>query len=142
MMKGGENVTKLQKTATVASTVIGSLLITPVSVFAQNTINLRLQNGQFTNVANYTPTGVARAVINLILVLAGLVAFFFLLLGGLQWILAGGDKEGTEKARKRITAALIGLVVIFSAYAIMILASQFLGVDLLQFNINPIETNA
>lgn len=78
---------------------------------------------------------------NLILVLAGLIAFIWLLWGGLQWILAGGDKEGTEKARKRITAALIGLVVVFSAYAIIQLVGAFIGVNLLQFNIIPVNVN-
>jgi hypothetical protein len=98
-------------------------------------------NSDFASVSNWTPSSLISAIINLILVLAGIVAFMFLLWGGLQWILAGGDKEGTEKARKRITAALIGLVVVFSAYAIIQLVGAFLGVNLLQFNITGVANS-
>lgn len=116
--------------------VVTALAVTPVTVFAQNTVNLALPGtSAFNSVSGWNATRLVQAVINLVLVLAGLVAFFYLLLGGLQWILAGGDKEGTEKARKRITAALIGLVIVFSAYAIILLASNFLGVQLLNFTI-------
>lgn len=132
--------TKIKNFITTASAVAGSLLVAPGSLFAQeNTIDLNLPAGtSFSNVSQYTPTKLAGALINLILVLAGVVAFFFLLWGGLQWILAGGDKDGTEKARKRITAALIGLVIVFSAYAIIFLAGAFLGVNLLNFSIKSV----
>ncbi len=120
--------------------VVSALAVTPASVLAQGTIQVNVLPGasQFNSVVAWTPTRLVGAIINLVLVIAGLVAFFFLLLGGLQWILAGGDKEGTEKARKRITAALIGLVVVFSAYAIIVLAGNFLGVNLLSFNISNV----
>ena len=105
-----------------------------------NNISINLPTGsQFSNVSRWTPSTLIAAGVNLILVLAGLIAFIWLLWGGLQWILAGGDKEGTEKARKRITAALIGLVVVFSAYAIIQLVGAFIGVNLLQFNIIPVN---
>jgi hypothetical protein len=127
------------KIITAGATVVAALAVTPVTVLAQNTVDLALPaNSAFASVSAWTPTRLVGAVINLVLVLAGLVAFFYLLLGGLQWILAGGDKEGTEKARKRITAALIGLVIVFSAYAIIILASNFLGVPLLNFTITNV----
>ncbi len=119
--------------------VVSALAVTPASVLAQGNVNIGLPStSQFVSVSAWTPTRLVGAIINLVLVIAGLVAFFFLLLGGLQWILAGGDKEGTEKARKRITAALIGLVVVFSAYAIIVLAGNFLGVNLLSFNISNV----
>lgn len=124
------------KIFTTGAAVVAALAVTPASVLAQNTVNIALPGtSQFTSVSAWNATRLVQAVINLVLVMAGLVAFFFLLLGGLQWILAGGDKEGTEKARKRITAALIGLVIVFSAYAIILLASNFLGVQLLNFTI-------
>ena len=93
---------------------------------------------RFTPLMTYTPSMFLRTLLNIMLGIAGVASFIFLLWGGLQWILAGGDKEGTEKARKRITAALIGLVIVFSAYAIIILASNFLGVQLLNFTITNV----
>lgn len=136
--------TKIQKFLTTSTAAVGALVTAPLSVLAQdatNSINLALPgSSQFNSVSSWTPTALIRAGINLILILAGLVAFLFLLWGGLQWILAGGDKEGTEKARKRITAALVGLVIVFAAYAIIQLVSSFLGVPLLQLNFVNIST--
>ena len=76
--------------------------------------------------------------INGILITAGIVAFFFLLIGGVQWILAGGDKEGTEKSRKKITSALVGLAIVFSAYAIAFLIETVFKVGILNFTIPTI----
>ena len=76
--------------------------------------------------------------INSILIVAGIVAFFFLLVGGVQWILAGGDKDGTEKARKKITSALVGLAIVFSAYAIAFLVEAIFGISILTFTIPTI----
>ncbi len=48
--------------------------------------------------------------------IAGFLAFYFLIWGAFQYIIASGDKEQLQKARARITWALVGLVVIFVAY--------------------------
>lgn len=76
--------------------------------------------------------------INGILIAAGLLAFFYLLIGGMQWIIAGGDKDGTEKARKKITSALIGLAIVFSAYALAFLIGAVFGISILTFTIPTI----
>ena len=87
---------------------------------------------------NYTPSMFLRTLINVMLGIAGVVSFVFLLWGGLQWILAGGDKEGTEKARKKITSALIGLAIVFSAYALLYILRALFNIDLIQVNIAQI----
>lgn len=70
------------------------------------------------------------------LFVAGAVGFFiFLLWGGVDWILAGGDKEGLEKARKKITGAIIGLAILLSGYAFATLSEVIFGVNILG-NIN------
>ena len=71
----------------------------------------------------------------LILVVAALVFFFILVIGGVKWIMSGGDKAQTEAARNQITAALIGLIIVFAAWAIIILIQQIFGVNLLNFAI-------
>lgn len=64
-------------------------------------------------------------LINLALVVAVIVFFFFLLFGGIQWITSGGDKESLNKAKGKITAAIIGIVLVFSAWAILNLVKYF-----------------
>ena len=68
-------------------------------------------------------------IIGAILVIATLAAFIYLLIGGFQWITSGGDKAGVESAQKRIQAAIIGLIIVFAAWALMIIVGKFFGID-------------
>lgn len=67
--------------------------------------------------------------ITLLLITAALLSVIFLILGGIGWITSGGDKEGLEKAKKKITFAIIGLIVVLLAFFIVNVLSQLLGVE-------------
>ncbi len=71
------------------------------------------------------------AVVGTLLILAALMAFLFLILGGLQWITSGGDKAAMEAARNKITHAIVGLIIVGAAWAIMMLVQSFLGVNII-----------
>ena len=73
--------------------------------------------------------------ITLALGVAGVITFFMLLAGGIQYITAGGDKERTQNASKRITHALIGLVIVFSIFAIIYIAETLFGISIREFTI-------
>lgn len=70
---------------------------------------------------------VVQAIIKFILLIAFVIAFIMLLIGGIRWILAGGDEKAVAGARNTITAALIGLVIVLVAYAIIRLVETFFG---------------
>lgn len=70
-------------------------------------------------------------VIQLLLVVAGLIAFLYLLMGGIQWITSGGDKAGVDAARQKILAAIIGLVIVFATWALIRLIEAFIGVSII-----------
>lgn len=72
-----------------------------------------------------------KAAVGTLLILAALLAFIYLILGGIQWITSGGDKTGMEAARNKITHAIVGLIIVGAAWAIMILVQNFLGIPLL-----------
>lgn len=72
---------------------------------------------------------------SLLLAIAVIIAVFFLIWGGIKWILSGGDKAGVEAARNTIIAAIIGLVVTFLAFFVISIVGQFFGINLLQFEI-------
>ena len=76
--------------------------------------------------------------VGIILIIAALAAFIFLIMGGLQWITSGGDKAKVEEAQNKIQAALIGLFVVFAAWAIMLVVGQVLGIDLYHLKIPKI----
>lgn len=64
------------------------------------------------------PTAVTN-IINILLILAALVAGIYLILGGVQYITSGSDESGQEKAKNRILYAVIGLIFIGLAAAIV-----------------------
>lgn len=66
-------------------------------------------------------------VLEILMILAAIATLVYLVWGGLEWITSGGDKAGTEKAKSKITDAVIGLVIVFSAWAIFQLLQTFLG---------------
>jgi hypothetical protein len=110
-------------------------------VYAQQTnIDLQPPTG-FTNLAAISLPGIIATAIKLILVVAALIAFFFLVIGGIKWITSGGDKEGTAKAQGTITAALVGLVIVFAAWAIIKLLEVFFGIQILSSLNIPNVTN-
>jgi len=115
----------MKKIAAFSSSFI-ALLLSAVPVSAQVDIsvskppNLRIDN----------PVKLIGGVIGLVLVVSALAAFIFLIWGGVQWITSGGDKAGVEGAQHKIQAALLGLFIVFAAWAIMLVAGQFLGFDL------------
>ncbi len=94
-----------------------------------NTVNLN-PLGQWTNL-EFTLSELISALVQLVIVLAAIVFFFILVIGGIRWIVSGGDKAQTEAARSQITAGLIGLVIVFSAWAILAAIDVFFGVNIL-----------
>lgn len=105
----------------------------------QATINLGPPPGSgFTNLVSLSFADIVSGAIQLILVLAAIIFFFVLVLGGIRWITSGGDKAQTEGARGQITAAFVGLVIVFATWAIIQLVEVFFGVSILGgLNINP-----
>jgi hypothetical protein len=112
------------------TTLFSSLL-----AFGDN-VNLA-PSDQFSNLNNVTFASFVRAAIVLVLVVAAIIFFFMLVFGGIKWITSGGDKGQTEAARNQITAALIGLVIVFSAWAILQIVGTFFQIDL--FNLNLVN---
>lgn len=71
------------------------------------------------------------AIVGTLLILAALMAFLWLIMGGISWITSGGDKTKMEEARNKITHAIVGLVIVGSAWAIMALVQNFLGISII-----------
>lgn len=72
-------------------------------------------------------------ILALLFFFAALLAFIFIILGGIQWITAGGDKVAAQAARDRITAAVIGLIIVVAAFAITLILNVVLGINLFSF---------
>jgi len=93
-------------------------------------------SGNFAQLGQLTIQGVIGGLVRLVLVVVALVFFFILILGGLKWITSGGDKGKVEAARNQITHALIGLAIVFVAWAIIRLLGTLFGIpDILNLEI-------
>jgi len=69
----------------------------------------------------------------------GIVIFlFFMVLGAIQWIISGGDKAALEGAKGKITNAIIGIVILFSIFAILKIVEDFFGIDILSLELGPL----
>ena len=58
------------------------------------------------------------SIINVAMGLLGIIAVVIILIGGFQWMTAGGNEENVDKAKKRIIQGVIGLAIILASWAI------------------------
>jgi hypothetical protein len=111
--------TKLTKKL-LASGVAASIAL-PFAALAQ--VDLGGDEAQLPGAFNLASnqTDLRSAIINVvqyILGFLGLIAVIIILYGGFLWMTAAGNEEKVGKAKQTITAGLIGLIIILSAWAI------------------------
>lgn len=66
-------------------------------------------------------------LLTLFIVVAGLITFLYILLGGLRLITSGGNKENAKAAMGQIMHAMIGLFVVLAAWGAMTFMQQLTG---------------
>ena len=71
--------------------------------------------------------GVFDNIISALLAVAGIILFITLILGGIKFITSGGDPKGLEEAKKTLTYAIIGIVLVAMGYLVLVLISDFTG---------------
>ena len=72
------------------------------------------------------------------LIIGVLFFFFIIVMGAIQWISSGGDKNALEEAKHKITNAIIGIVILFSVFAILKIIENFFGVSILTLDIGSL----
>ena len=100
-------------------------------VYAADTIKITSKGNDFRALESLTAGGIISGAITLVLILVAVVFFFILVVGGLKWVTSGGDEKKVAAARAQITNALIGLAIVFAAWAIMKLIGTLFGIDIL-----------
>lgn len=66
---------------------------------------------------------------------AAIVLFILLVVGGFKYITSGGDPKAVEGAKKTLTSAITGLVIILISYLVLVLIYKITGVDVTGFNV-------
>ena len=64
-------------------------------------------------------TGVFKQVTNTILYIVGIIAVVMLIIGGIKYVISGGDSKKVTDAKNTVLYAIIGLVIAFLAFAIV-----------------------
>lgn len=109
----------------------------PSSSNIQNPILQGVLGNPGTAGASYFASAIP-AAIGLAFIIGALIFFFMLIWGAIQWISSGGDKQALENARGRITNALVGIVLLFAAFAIVALIQSFFHISILTLDISPL----
>ena len=113
----------LQKFALATGSAASALLASAKLVLAQVNIEpIQVNKGYATNFGT-----MFSSMLNVVMLVAALLVFAYMIWGGIEWITSGGDKGKAESARNKLTAAIIGLVIVAASYAVVTLVVQFLG---------------
>jgi len=67
---------------------------------------------------------------------AGVAILATIVISGFTFLFSGGDAKQLEKAKNSFTYAVIGLIVIVSAYLILSLIELLTGAKVTEFNLN------
>jgi len=121
---------KIKKTFIITSLLFTALFILAKTTLAADVKTVDLMPKVEKTAMDFQLGDFVSAAIQAVIVIAGLLTFAFLVWGGVEWLTSGGDKEKYEAARGRITAAVIGLVIVVAAWAIMNVIGSFLNIDM------------
>ena len=104
---------------------------TNYATYGDNSVSLSNNiDNSFSSLKQVSVTSMISSAINIVLIIVSVVFFFILVIGGLKWITSGGDEKKVAAARAQITNALIGLAIVFAAWAILALIKTLFGVDI------------
>lgn len=104
-------------------------LLTPITpVFAQTISPVDLDKAYGFGWINSLAEATNRLLTPLFAI-ALVVVTIYLIIGGLRFLLSGGDKEAIAKGKNMITHSIIGLALLIAVFLVMQFLSQFFGLE-------------
>ncbi|MEK7538199.1 MAG: hypothetical protein AAB619_04485 [Patescibacteria group bacterium] len=113
---------KLAKLAVIAGSV--GMMALPVASYAAATSFSVESIGGSIGLGNADLKQTVINILNLALGLLALVAVVMIIVGGFTWLTASGNEEKVDKAKKIISAAVIGLIIVLLAWAVVIFVAR------------------
>lgn len=65
-------------------------------------------------------------------IVAGIILFFYIILGGVAIISSAGNQEKIQEGQKKLTSAVVGFVILFASYWIIQIIQVMTGVPILK----------
>lgn len=88
--------------------------------------------------AGFDPGGALTTIISnaigMMTIGAGIWFLFQVIIAGYNYLSAGGEREKLIIAGRKLTNAIIGLLIVVAAYALLSIIGTFLGVEFLDIN--------
>lgn len=66
-----------------------------------------------------TASGLIIGIIEIALAIVGLISVLFVIIGGFRYVTSGGNEEQTEAAKKTLTNAIIGIIIVILAFVVV-----------------------
>jgi hypothetical protein len=79
--------------------------------------------------------GIFQNLVSVVLGFAGIALFLMLVVGGYKYITSGGDPKSVESAKNTLTYAIVGIVLLASAYLILRFIGVFTGAGVENFRV-------
>jgi amino acid transporter len=110
----------------VIKVIISIAIIGLLSVVGLSSVSaMTLQEGAEAARCDGCPTdlfgdnGAFKQITNTVLYIVGIIAVIMLIIGGIRYVISGGDSKKVTDAKNTVLYAIIGLVICFFSYAIV-----------------------
>lgn len=101
-------------------------------LLAQGIVNPVLPGALGSGGSSAGPPAIGSIISSLVggfLILSFIASLLYMLLGGFDWLSSGGDKTKLQSARDKITNALVGLIIVGTSWAVMMIVGSFMGIE-------------
>jgi len=126
LVAGGGEEENIKKARNGITYALAGLLTMYFADIVVNKVFYKLDKNIYSGLEGVTPTtdlqsgmGELVGITNFIVSFVGPILFLLLLVGGAMYLSSGGEEEKMNKAKRLIVSALIGVIVIYGAFAII-----------------------
>ena len=123
----------LQALLLVPVLALGVSVVAPLAQPASAADDLSISGGAESAKGNdqssdlFGSSGVFRTITNVMLFIIGAISVIMLIIGGIRYVISGGDQAQVTAAKNTILYAIVGIVVAFLAYAAVNFVTQALA---------------
>lgn len=116
-------ITRIAASLALVAAIAVTPLLTPEWAAAADTVNQACQGvqaaGGGAGCNGNAFEGFLKKVVNILIFIIGAISVIMIIVGGLRYVLSGGDQNSVKAGKDTILYAVIGLVVALMAYAIV-----------------------